>query len=330
MPLNHAAPATPSPSRRHALATFGATAVLGACAAVAPGPADPVLRVEASPAPGGQAPFRHIATSVGRLAVQDLPPLPGAAATGRQTLVLWPSILADHGIYRAQIPVWRQRHRVIVIDGPGHGASGPAPAGFSMADCADAMVGILDALGVDGPVIPVGTSWGGLVGGEFALAYPRRTRALVMLNTPVFVAPQGPSLSDRFVVWGARWLHGTTLYSDGVARAFFLPSTRARGGAQLDAFHRHLRDADGAALALATRSVLLDRAPLAPRLAGIEVPTLFVAGEHDGMYPLGALRQAAASLPHGRFVALPTAHISAVDAPEGVTRLVAAFIDTLS
>ena len=31
--------------------------------------------------------------------------------------MLWPSILADHGIYRAQIPVWRRQHRVIVIDG---------------------------------------------------------------------------------------------------------------------------------------------------------------------------------------------------------------------
>ena len=202
MPLNHAAPATPSPSRRHALATFGATAVLGACAAVAPGPADPVLRVGASPAPGGQAPFRHIATSVGRLAVQDLPPLPGAAATGRQTLVLWPSILADHGIYRAQIPVWRQRHRVILIDGPGHGASGPAPAGFSMADCADAMAGILDALGVDGPVIPVASACGSSL-----------TRRAAWLRAP------SPAPSSRWAPLGAGSWAGSLRWPTRGARA---------------------------------------------------------------------------------------------------------------
>jgi len=83
----------------------------------------------------------------------------------------------------------------VVIDGPGHGGSGPGR--FSMADGGQALAQVLDALGIGQPLVIVGTSWGGLVGGAFALDQPRRTRALVMLNTPVFTAPEGPSCSEN-------------------------------------------------------------------------------------------------------------------------------------
>ena len=71
-----------------------------------------------------------------------------------------------------------------------------------MADCGHALTEVLDSLGINTPVVVMGTSWGGLVAGEFALTQAKRTRAVVMLNTPVFTAPDGPGFSDRFVVWG--------------------------------------------------------------------------------------------------------------------------------
>jgi len=74
-----------------------------------------------------------------------------------------------------------------------------------MHDCGQALGQVLDSLTISEPVVVVGTSWGGLVAGEFALAHQRRILALVMLNTPVIKAPEVPSLSDRFMVWGARW-----------------------------------------------------------------------------------------------------------------------------
>jgi len=268
----------------------------------------------------------RVPTRVGTLAVRDT----GPDATSGEVIVLWPSILSDHRIYRTPIEAWRGRHRLIVVDGPGHGDSGPAPGSFTMADCAQAVVEVLDALGVARPVVLIGTSWGGLVAGEFALTQPARTRAVVMLNTPVHTAPGGPGFGDRFVTWGARWIHATGLYRDGVARAFFLPATRERGGPTLEDFHQHLRQADGAALALSVRAVLIEREALAPRLSGIAAPTLFVAGRHDGMYPLEGLRSAAAALPRGRFEVLDTGHISVMDAPAQATALVDGFLAGLA
>ncbi|HMN94030.1 MAG TPA: alpha/beta hydrolase [Hydrogenophaga sp.] len=261
-------------------------------------------------------------TVLGELSVHDSQtPGPTGAA---QVLVLWPSILADHRIYLPQVARWRQRYRVLLIDGPGHGRSGPAPGPFSMAQCAQAQAQVLDQLGVRQPVVSIGTSWGGLVGGEFALMYPARTRALVMLNTPVF--PSRGGLGDRFVTWGARWMHGLRMYTDGVARAFFLPSTRAQQNPFMAVFREHLAKADGHALARSVQSVLVERADLSSRLGQIAAPTLFVAGENDDMYPLEDLRRAAATLPRGRFVALPTAHISVVDAPEQTMKAIDDFL----
>jgi pimeloyl-ACP methyl ester carboxylesterase len=327
--------ATPTP-RRGALAALAAAA-LGACAVAAPDAAHVPARAPTPsgvgaqpPGPGAPAsllpPARQVPTRVGRLAVRDT----GPAGADGEVIVLWPSILSDHRIYRAQIEAWRGRHRLVVVDGPGHGDSGPAPGPFMMADCGEALSEVLDALGIDRPVVVVGTSWGGLVAGEFALARPQRTRAVVMLNTPVHTAPGGPGFGDRFVAWGARWIHGTGLYRDGVARAFLLPATRERGGPVLDDFHRHLREADGAALSRSVRAVLIEREPLAPRLRDIAAPTLFVAGRHDTMYPLEGLRDAAATLPRGRFAVLETAHISVMDAPAQATSLIEGFLAGLA
>ena len=264
-------------------------------------------------------------TVVGRLAVYDSGTPP--QATTESVLVLWPSILADHRIYLKQLAAWRLTRRVILIDGPGHGASGPAPGAFSMASCADAQAQILDTLGVTQPVVSIGTSWGGLVGGEFALKYPTRTKGLVMLNTPVY--PSERSLGDRMIVWGTRWMHGLSLFTDGVARSFFLAETRATQPAVLQAFHEHLHKANGEALALSVNSVLLDREDLASRMNLIAAPTLFIAGQHDDMYPIETLRKAAARLPNGQFVALPTAHISSVDAPDATAKAINRFIESI-
>ena len=267
-------------------------------------------------------PAKKVSTCVGALAVRDT----GPAEHRSRTIVLWPSILADYRIYRHQIEVWRDRHRIIAVDGPGHGESGRSPGAFSMHDCAQALGQVLGTLSISEPVVVVGTSWGGLVAGEFALSHPRQTLAVVMLNTPIIKASDRPSLGDRFVVCGARWIHSMAVYRNGVAKAFFLPATIGRGGIVQEDFHDNLRQADGAALSQAVRSVLIDREPIAHRMDGIKAPTLFVAGRQDSMYPVDALQRAAQALPNGQFEVLDTAHISVVDDPEAVTLLIDRFL----
>ena len=57
-------------------------------------------------------PPRKVSTRVGTLAVRDT----GPGATSGEVMVLWPSILSDHRIYRTPIEAWQGRHRLIVLD----------------------------------------------------------------------------------------------------------------------------------------------------------------------------------------------------------------------
>jgi 3-oxoadipate enol-lactonase len=296
---------------------LGTGLILQACVSTPAAGAEPV----ASPDPVALGSPQRLQTSFGSLAYWDI-------GQGPRTLVLWPSILSDHRIYAEQIARWRASYRLIVIDGPGHGASGPASGPFSMAECAQAVAQVLDKAGVQRAAV-VGTSWGGLVAGEFALAYPRRSVGIAMLNTPFYVAPEGPGFADRFIVWGARWMPGNSLYRNGVERAFFLPATRERGGPVLEAFAQQLRDADGAALSAAVASVLIHRDALAPKLPRINTPALVIAGAQDGMYPMALMRSAAESLPQGELVVVESGHIAVVDAPQATSEAVERFLQRL-
>ncbi len=242
------------------------------------------------------------------------------------TVVLWPSIFSDHTIYASLIERWRGNRRLILIDGPGHGSSeGLTERTYSMEECARAMKAILDVLSV-GNVVVGGTSWGGLVGSEFALLYPQQTRGLIMMNTPFFVSVDGPSTGEKLITWASAHFLSTRIFTNGVARSFFLPQTRDTGGLIMSNFHDGLHRSDARALSTAIRSVLLERRPLADRLAQITAPTLVIAGSQDEMYPLDMQRAAVKQLPQGKLEIVNSAHISIVDQTEAVAQLIEQFL----
>jgi 3-oxoadipate enol-lactonase len=264
-----------------------------------------------------------VPTSLGRLAVWDTGP-----QGSESPIVLWPSIFSDHVIYSSLVEHWRGKRRVILIDGPGHGASeGPREKTYSMQACAVAMKEVLDSRSIQAAVIG-GTSWGGLVGGEFAIMYPQHTRGVIMMNTPFFASPDGASWSEKFIVWGSGSILGTSLFTGGVARSFFLPTTRESGGEVIKHFHASLHRSDAKALSIAIRSVLIERTALADRLPQIKAPALVIAGLQDDMYPMEMQREAVKKLALGRLEVVDSKHISVVDKPKDIARLIDSFLDS--
>src|SRR5690606_28893825 len=85
-------------------------------------------------------------------------------------LCLWHSLLCDGGMWRHQVPALAERYRVINIDAPGHGRSATVRAPFSLDDCVDAAITILDALEVEAAHW-AGLSWGGMVALRLALTH---------------------------------------------------------------------------------------------------------------------------------------------------------------
>src|SRR6185436_13106650 len=73
------------------------------------------------------------------------------------------------------------RHRVLAIDWPNHGASADDATAPSVARYSAVLSGFLDRLGLDRPVL-LGNSIGGAAAIRYAATHPERVRALVLEN----------------------------------------------------------------------------------------------------------------------------------------------------
>ncbi|HET7875617.1 MAG TPA: alpha/beta fold hydrolase, partial [Methylomirabilota bacterium] len=77
---------------------------------------------------------------------------------------------------------WAAQHRVVALDFRGHGGSAHvAPPAYGFDEHAADVVGALDALGFERPVV-IGHSMGGYVGALLAARRPERMRALVIAD----------------------------------------------------------------------------------------------------------------------------------------------------
>jgi pimeloyl-ACP methyl ester carboxylesterase len=97
--------------------------------------------------------------------------------------------LLIHGLAGSSLTEWYQvapklatDHRVILVDHRGHGLSARSDLRFEVAEDADDLVGVLDALEVS-QVDVVGYSMGGVIAQALALRNPGRVRKLVLMAT---------------------------------------------------------------------------------------------------------------------------------------------------
>ena len=84
--------------------------------------------------------------------------------------------------------------RAVAVDQRGHGLSDKPDSGYDMATVAADLHSLLDAMGLERPVV-VGQSWGANVVVELAAAFPGRTRGVVAVDGGFI------DLSTRFTSW---------------------------------------------------------------------------------------------------------------------------------
>ncbi|MGH3920441.1 MAG: alpha/beta fold hydrolase [Pseudonocardiaceae bacterium] len=82
-------------------------------------------------------------------------------------------------------PVAHAGADVILYDQRGHGLSERPLSGYRLSDSVADLAGLLEALGVDGPVHLVGNSYGGTVALGFAVEYPERVASMVLIEARV-------------------------------------------------------------------------------------------------------------------------------------------------
>jgi pimeloyl-ACP methyl ester carboxylesterase len=182
-----------------------------------------------------------------------------------------------------------EKHRVLLIDRPGHGWSMRARAEDSTPAAQAEMIDeALEKLGV-GPVILVVHSWSGALGARMALDYPARVAGLVMLAPVAYPWRGGVGWYNKFVatpVLGPLLAYTITLplgwfLAEPGARGVFLPQIMPVGFVRDTATPLLLRPREF--LANARDLVTLKDAvrEQAPRYGDIRVPTVVISGDVD-------------------------------------------------
>jgi 3-oxoadipate enol-lactonase len=264
-----------------------------------------------------------VSTKLGDIHVDD------QGAADQPAALLWPSLFTDHRMWRHQVAALRAAGwRTLALDPPGHGRS-PGPAfTFTMDECADAALAVLDAAAVREPVVILGTSWGGFVAPRVALRAPDRVRGMILFNT---------SADTPALLMKARLL--TKLLSIGAIRTMvdrmavatlLAPDTRKREpevGAELQ---RELGTWNRPAVIRTVRSVLVDRGPVIDSLPGVRAPSLIVSGGKDWLLPTALSRHIVDKLPNARHVEVPNAaHLVPLEAPQTANSLILDFVHQL-
>ena len=231
--------------------------------------------------------------------------------SGRQTLILVHGWTCDDSSWQGQVPVLSKTYRVVTLDLPGHGRSG-MPKAFSMELFAHAIEAVRVEAKVDKAVL-VGHSMGTPVIRKYALMYPDRVAALVLVDglvqaaNPGGAAPAAPTLSGP-----AR---------EGLIRSMFGPLTTPA----LQAHILKMMMAPSDAAAAGAFAATWDSSQWSAQK--IESPVLAV---YAGTKPLATDQAVKGLYPNAEYHTIPeTAHFLMMEKPAEFNRLVSTFVDRL-
>jgi len=206
------------------------------------------------------------------------------------------------------------RHRVILIDRAGLGWSErKGRRGSSPAYQAALLRGVLDALSVERAIV-VGHSWGGALAACFALDYPERAAALVLLAPPLYrLARHMTWLYTALATPFAGWLLARTFalpfgvlgIGPGIASAF-LPQWPPWRYLKRSAALLVLRPRPFLANARDVADLKTNLASQIARYAALAAPAVVITGDCDMVVPPRQHALAfAAAVPAAKLVVLP-------------------------
>jgi 3-oxoadipate enol-lactonase len=236
--------------------------------------------------------------------------------------VLLHSLGTDHRLWRHQIKALSSHHRVLAPDSSGHGASGWA-APLTVRDWTDDLDRVLAHAGVRGAVL-AGISMGGVQAMAYAVHHPEKVRGLVIADSfaelpPEVVAARITGLADR-----AR-AEGMAALADFYVDSTFVVDPVPPGAEDV---RKAIAGMDPGAYIASTETCFGAR--LGESLSGIDVPALVLWGELDEKTPRQLSERIAEAVPKATLETISAAgHLSTVENPDEVTRLLADFTDGL-
>jgi pimeloyl-ACP methyl ester carboxylesterase len=218
-------------------------------------------------------------------------------------------------------------YRVLRIDLPGAGLTGPDPSGdYSDERGVQVLTALLDGLGLQ-RVAVLGHSMGGRLAWRFAAAQPERVAALVLLAPDGFASPgfeYGKPPDVGPLVQLMRYALPKTVLRMGLQPAFADPALMT--DALVDRYHDMML-APGVRGALIERMQQMRLAEPTPFLQRITAPVLLLWGAQDQMIPVANAQDYQRALPDAELVVLPNlGHVPQEEDPQALLQPLQQFL----
>ncbi|MCU1716373.1 alpha/beta fold hydrolase [Pseudomonas sp. 5P_3.1_Bac2] len=246
-------------------------------------------------------------------------------------IVLLHGTSASLHTWEAWAAVLQDKHRVISLDLPGFGLTGPFPDGnYSSAHYTDFLVHLLNQLQVTQAVI-AGNSLGGQLAWQFAVAEPARVSKLILVDAagyprssnkvPIgFRLAQFPALAPLMTKMLPR-----SMIESSVRNVYGDPSKVS--AALIDRYYELTLRA-GNRQALIERFKQTEAGDSYQRIAQIKVPTLILWGGLDGLIPPINAEHFKRDIKGSRLVMFPElGHVPHEEAPLPTVATVQQFLD---
>ena len=245
--------------------------------------------------------------------------------TAPETIVLINGLADDLETWVLQIDdLLAAGYRVLRFDNRGVGATSKPEGPYTSRMLADDAKALVDQLGITGFHL-MGVSMGGMIGQEYALAYPDDLRSLTLACT--YAAP-GPFCSRMFAMWAdlAPRLGVSFVMRDVTLWAFTLPFFDERED-ELREFEAEMADISMPVAAYLAQLNVIQAHDATDRLGAVTTATMVLAGEEDILIPTTLSRRLSETIPGAGWQTVPGGHACLWEHPQPFNR---AFLDFLA
>jgi 3-oxoadipate enol-lactonase/3-oxoadipate enol-lactonase/4-carboxymuconolactone decarboxylase len=231
------------------------------------------------------------------------------------------SLGATLEMWDALLPALGGRYRTLRYDTRGHGGSATEDKITEVADLADDLAGLLDALSL-GRAHCVGLSLGGMTVQSMACRRPDLVASATLMATAAHL-PSEATWEERGRTVRAQ---GTSAVVEATLGRWFTPGFAGCRPDVVAAVRERFVACDPAGYAVCCSAI--GRMDLRPNLAALSAPTLVIAGREDPSTPPAKAEEICAHVPQAELVVLPrAAHLLAVERSDAAGAYLRAFLD---
>jgi len=223
-----------------------------------------------------------------------------------------------------------KKFRVIAVDLKGFGLSGKPDGDYTRRAQAILIAHLLTQLKIDKAWL-CGSSMGGEVALNVALAYPERVAGLILIDSGGVQVPGGSSVAPSYLlipvvgrVLTALALSSDKLVREGLEKSFYDRSKVTNE--RVAAYYQPLKTRGGQLAALRARTQA-GQFPVEPELGRINVDTLILWGAQDALIPVAAGQKLNATIKRSKLVTFENCgHLPQEEMPARVVDEVTGFI----